>query len=45
MIGIRSRSRTDSLSTRCRRVVMTADRGWKATALGLLIVLSLSMVL
>jgi len=45
MIGIRSRSRTDSLLTRCRRVMMTDDRGWKATALGLLIVLTLSTVL
>jgi hypothetical protein len=40
----RSSTRTESLVTRCRRRVAAADRGWKATALGITIVLATTLV-
>ncbi|MFC7078476.1 MULTISPECIES: hypothetical protein [Haloarcula] len=39
----RSRTRTERLVSRCRRKVLAVDRGWKATALGVTIVLATTL--
>ena len=45
MVGSSSSSPTGSALARWRRIVATADRGWKATALGVAIVIATAVVL
>ncbi|MDS0282738.1 hypothetical protein [Haloarcula onubensis] len=45
MVGSSSSTRTSSVLARWRRIVATADRGWKATALGVAIVVATAVVL
>lgn len=40
----RTRTRTERLVSHCHRAVGAVDRGWKATALGVSIVLATALV-
>lgn len=44
MDGIRLSVRIECLVTRCRRRIIAADRGWKATVLGVAIVIATTLV-